>query len=234
MGKLLQFPVIAGVEITTDLEGRFNLNALHRASSEGAEKAPAKWFRNKQTKALISELEKQTGQICTVTSEGRNGGSFAHELLAVSYAGWINPAFQLKVNQVFIDYRTGTIRPAIPQTMPEALRLAAELAEAVEEMKPKAKALDRIATSDGAMCITDAAKDLQIKRKDLILRLSNHKWIYRRGGKSSWIGYQDKVQCGYLEHKVSTIERPDGTEKSVSQVRITPKGLTKLAQEVAA
>jgi phage regulator Rha-like protein len=32
----------------------------------------------------------------------------------------------------------------------------------VGELKPKAEALDRIATSDGGMCITNAAKDLQV------------------------------------------------------------------------
>ncbi|HAX5210387.1 TPA: KilA-N domain-containing protein, partial [Escherichia coli] len=54
-----------------------------------------------QTK-LIAELEKQTTGITVVTKEG-----FAHELLAVEYAGWISPVFRLHVNQTFIDYRTG-------------------------------------------------------------------------------------------------------------------------------
>ncbi|EDW6206135.1 KilA-N domain-containing protein [Salmonella enterica] len=102
-------PVICGVEITTDAEGRFNLNALHKASSLGEEKAPAKFLRNKSTKELLSELEMQTGQICTVSYEGRNGGTFAHELLAIEYAGWISPAFRLQVNQTFLDYRTGKL-----------------------------------------------------------------------------------------------------------------------------
>lgn len=33
-------PVVAGVEITTDAEGRFNLNALHKASGESDHKKP--------------------------------------------------------------------------------------------------------------------------------------------------------------------------------------------------
>ena len=43
---------------------------------------------------------------------GRNGGTFAHELVAVEYAGWISPRFRIKVNQTFIDYRTGQLTPA--------------------------------------------------------------------------------------------------------------------------
>lgn len=101
-----QLPVIAGVEITTDDAGRFNLNALHRASGLGASKAPAQWLRTKQAQDLITEAEKQTVQICIVSTEGRNGGTFAHELLAISYAGWISPVFQLQVNQVFLNHQT--------------------------------------------------------------------------------------------------------------------------------
>ncbi|WP_063657730.1 KilA-N domain-containing protein [Candidatus Arsenophonus triatominarum] len=50
------YPIIAGVEITTDSEGRFNLNALHKASGGDESKEPNKWLRNKQTKELINEL----------------------------------------------------------------------------------------------------------------------------------------------------------------------------------
>ena len=32
MKNVIQLPVIARVEISTNIEGRFNLNALHRAS----------------------------------------------------------------------------------------------------------------------------------------------------------------------------------------------------------
>lgn len=99
----------------------------------------------------------------------------------------------------------------------------------VAEQAPKVKALDRIATADGSLCFTDAAKTLQIRMKDLIAWLSSHKWIYQRPG-TSWIAYQDKIQSGYIEHKTNTVERSDGTEKVVTQARITPKGLAKLAE----
>ena len=34
-------------------------------------------------------------------------------------------------------------------------------------------------------------------------------------------------------HKISTVQREDGTEKVVEQPRITPKGLTKIGNELA-
>ena len=97
-------------------------------------------------------------------------------------------------------------------------------------MAPKVAALDRIATSDGGMCITDAAKDLQMRPKDLFSWLSANKWIYKRAGKGSWIAYQDKLQRGVLHHKVRTIHRTDGSDKTVEDVKVTPKGLAFLAR----
>lgn len=242
-------PMIAGVEITTDEAGRFNLNALHRASECGANKAPAQWLRTKQAQELISEVEKQTMQICIVSNEGRNGGTFAHELLAISYAGWISPAFQLQVNQVFLDYRTGKLQPPtqkeisrkdlalmVIQAEEENERLQAEnqlLEQKIEEVKPVVEAFERIAVADGSMNITEAAKALQIQPKKLFSLLSQEQWIYKRAGGQAWLGYQAKIQQGLVEHKVTTVERTDGSSKTVEQVRITPKGLTKLARQLS-
>ncbi|WP_442890171.1 phage antirepressor KilAC domain-containing protein [Arsenophonus sp. PmNCSU2021_1] len=107
----------------------------------------------------------------------------------------------------------------------------------IAEMKPDVAALERIAKSNGAMCVTDTAKQLQISPKALFDFLSGNKWIYRRLG-SPWIGYQDKIQQGLIEHKLTTITRTDGVDETKTQVRITPKGIAKLAKllsvEVAA
>lgn len=106
-----------------------------------------------------------------------------------------------------------------------------ELEQANATLAPKAEALDRIATADGSLNITEAAKALQMRPKDLFAWLQAHRWIYRRTG-GSWLGYQDKVQTGYLEHKLTTLQRADGSEKVTEQVRVTAKGLTRLAGEV--
>jgi phage antirepressor YoqD-like protein len=97
-------------------------------------------------------------------------------------------------------------------------------------IQPKAAALDRLATADGSICITNTAKDLQMRPKDLFAYLSSHKWIYRRTGGIGWIAYQDKLQQGLLEHKITTVERSDGTEKMTEQVLVTAKGMTRLAE----
>ncbi|NUE95178.1 KilA-N domain-containing protein [Gilliamella sp. ESL0232] len=110
----LSCPVIAGISITTDKEGRYNLNALHKASGGKDAKRPKAWLATKSTQELIEELRQNSAfgqEIITVTKGGINQGTFAHELLAISYAGWISPKFQLTVNQVFLDYKKGELTP---------------------------------------------------------------------------------------------------------------------------
>jgi hypothetical protein len=110
----LSCPVIAGISITTDEQGRYNLNALHKASGGKDAKRPKAWLATKSTQELIEELRQNSAfgqEIITVTKGGINQGTFAHELLAISYAGWISPKFQLTVNQVFLDYKKGELTP---------------------------------------------------------------------------------------------------------------------------
>ena len=105
------------------------------------------------------------------------------------------------------------------------------LKKQVEEQTPKVDALNLISTeSHGSMCITNAAKDLQVQPKRLFSWLQEHQWIYRRAGGSGFTAYQARIQVGYLEHKVSTVERSDGSVKMVEQVLVTAKGLAKLAE----
>ncbi|EKN5164224.1 TPA: phage antirepressor KilAC domain-containing protein [Yersinia enterocolitica] len=237
-------PVIAGVEINTDSEGRFNLNSLHKASGLGTNKAPAQWLRTQSAQNLVQELTDM--HICTSPLNSVKGGlaqgTFAHELLAVEYAGWISPSYRLKVNQTFLDYKTGKLKPAFDPMAalndPEFLRgtlltyseKVIALEHKVEEMTPDVEALERIAKSDGTMCITNAAKHLQVQPKFLFKLMSENHWIYRRTGGRTWLAYQERIQQGVLEHKVTTVSLGDGSEKVVEQVLVTAKGLTKLSK----
>lgn len=125
-------PVIAGVEITTDTQGRFNLNSLHKASGGQDSKRPKTWLDTKQAQELVEELRQNSAlgqEVIKVQKGGTTPGTFAHELLAVSYAGWISPSFQLQVNQTFIDYRTGKIgriKPLVDNGLPEYRKAKAQ------------------------------------------------------------------------------------------------------------
>lgn len=108
-----------------------------------------------------------------------------------------------------------------------------ELQGQIADLTPKADALDRLATADGSFCITDAAKTLQVRPKDLFQFLRSHRWIYTRPGGAGDLAYQSHLTSGVLEHKTTTIHRSDGSEKVTTQVRVTPKGLARLAKELS-
>lgn len=105
------------------------------------------------------------------------------------------------------------------------------LEEKARAMEGDVLALDRIAKSEGSLCITDAAKTLQVAPRALFKFLRAHGWIYTRAGSASDIAYQSKLATALLEHKTTTVARSDGSEKTVTQVRVTPKGLARLAKE---
>jgi hypothetical protein len=74
----------SGKARTAGEHGRFSLNALHKASGEKKKDQPSTWLSYKKTKELIAELNSQnSGSSPTEVKTGRNGGTFAHEILAV-------------------------------------------------------------------------------------------------------------------------------------------------------
>lgn len=144
--------------------------------------------------------------------------------------------FKVELVKEFYRMRSLASTPLVPQTLSEALRLAADLADQKEKMAeqlsiaaPKVAALDRIAEAGGSLGLQEAGKALQQKPNKFIGWLRENGWIYRRAGSSNNLGRAEKVNAGYITHKVTTVEREDGSEKIVEQALITPKGLARLA-----
>jgi len=106
-----------------------------------------------------------------------------------------------------------------------------QLEHQVAEQAPAVAAFDRIANSEGAMCITDAAKNLQLQPHKLRDNLLQMGWMYRRQGKGGYVAYQDKIHSGYLKHKVGSYTDPEtGEKKTNPQVLVTSKGLAQLSK----
>lgn len=130
---------------------------------------------------------------------------------------------------------------AAPEETPEQLayRALTVLHAAYERQKaelaaaaPKVAVHDRIVDANGSLCVTDAAKALQVKRDDLNKWLMQNRWAYRRPGDTRLVGYHQHTVNGDLEHKIFIVLRPDGSEKATQQMRIAPQGIAKLAKLV--
>lgn len=163
-------------------------------------------------------------------------------LLAMGFTGGKALKWKLRYIEAFSAMeaeirRIANSGPTIDLNDPGALRgllltyseKALVLEKRVQELLPSQEALERIAQADGSTCITATAKLLQMRPKDLFAYLEQNGWIYRRPGASTFLGYQSKITTGLLEHKVTVVTRADGSERETCQVRVTPKGLTKLA-----
>ncbi|GFM89372.1 hypothetical protein PSCICO_47710 [Pseudomonas cichorii] len=130
--------------------------------------------------------------------------------------------------------------PRIPENYAEALQLAADQARensrligVIELQAPKVAAIRRLAAAEGAICITDAAKQLGIPPSKLFDWMHANRWIYRRGGSTRWIAMEPRIKAGYLKHKVTAL-KPDtetGVERAAFQPLVTPKGLALLAEK---
>jgi len=199
-------------------------------------------------RTMLEELKKDGSDLSHVQEDKDARGYttcfyLSRELTETLLTGYSATA-RLKVIRRWHELEAQAAKPVDPMQVlndPSAMRgllltyteKVLALQAIVDVAQPKAEALDRISTfSEGSMCITNAAKNLQIQPKKLFAWLQEHQWIYRRAGGSGWIGYQSRIQVGYLEHKTTTVERTDGSAKQVEQVLITAKGLAKLAIDV--
>lgn len=120
------------------------------------------------------------------------------------------------------------LRHLLLENVEKVLALEAE----VKDLTPLAASYEFLTRTDGTMCITDAAKALDMRPKDLFAWLQGQKWIYRRAANGHWVGYQDRIQSGLLDHRVEEVTRADGSTKITEQVRITAKGMAKLGEHM--
>lgn len=121
------------------------------------------------------------------------------------------------------------LRHLLLENVEKVLALEAE----VKELTPLANSYEFLTRTDGTFCITDAAKAFNMRPKDLFAWLQANKWIYRRAGNGHWVGYQQRIQGGFLDHRVEEVTRADGSTTIKEQVRVTSKGMAKLGEYLA-
>ncbi|WP_176219626.1 phage antirepressor KilAC domain-containing protein [Chromobacterium haemolyticum] len=107
------------------------------------------------------------------------------------------------------------------------------LANQVAEQAPKVAAQERLALSEGELCLTDAAKALGVPPGKFTAYLIRIGWAYRCQSNNRPVGYTVKEQQGLVVHRPVTIYHKSGDVESSSQLLITPKGLARLAELIA-
>lgn len=142
-----------------------------------------------------------------------------------------------------------TLRPTVPQTYAEALRAAADAADALSQkeqvialLEPKAASWDSVVSSAGSWSFNDAAKvlhesgQIDIGEKRLVRALVDWGYLYRDVKGRPHV-YQRFVEQGLFVAKARTYkDLKTGIEmaSSAPQVRITGKGLDMIRTRVTA
>ena len=127
----------------------------------------------------------------------------------------------------------------IPQTKAEALRLAADLAEQVEQQqaliehqKPAVEFVGRYVEATGTMTFTEVCKVLGLKRHELRQIEQDNRVMYQLNG--HWMPYQHQIDAGRFTVKTGSADNGH----AFTQARYTAKGVEYLAKlaglEVAA
>ena len=127
--------------------------------------------------------------------------------------------------------------PMLPQSLPEALRLAADLAEQVQAEKERAAALEAQTVADApkvafaeqveaapdALTMGMVAKILGTGRTRLSEKLKQMGWLTRWGEP-----YQAKIEAGFLAVKITKWEHPTDGLRQRSTPLVTGKGMARL------
>lgn len=115
----------------------------------------------------------------------------------------------------------------IPQTLPEALRLAANLAEEKQQLEnqlsiaaPKVEFVDRYVKATGSMVFRQVCKLLSAKEPEFRLFLMDNRIMYRLSG--GLIPHQQHIDAGRFEVKTGTNQT---NSHAFTQARFTPKGV---------
>lgn len=238
------FPAVVEGRIGETAVATVNARELHAFLEVG--KDFSTWIKDRIDQYGFSE----NVDYVTFDAAPQNGGA-GNRGLRREYAITIDMAKELsmvernaqgkRARQYFIECERRAKDPASALNDPAKLRYlllenvekVLSLEAEVLELAPLAASYEHLTRSDGTLCVTDAAKALNMRPKDLFAWLQSNRWIYRRAGNAHWIGYQHKIQSGLLDHRVEEVTRADGTSKITEQVRITAKGMAKLGQVLA-
>lgn len=148
------------------------------------------------------------------------------ECLVTGYSA----SLRMKVIRRLRELEQQATHPQLPQTMAEALRLAADQAERIEQQEralmeaaPKVEFAKRVEVAPDAITVGQAAKTIGTGRTRLFAFLRRHGWVNRKNEP-----YQAKIESGLLDVKVGQWEHPEqGLQETITTL-VTGKGLIKL------
>ncbi|MGC8101908.1 KilA-N domain-containing protein [Metapseudomonas otitidis] len=199
--------------------------------------------RSPETVAYLDALAISVKSTDLIESQrGRNGGTWAHPKLAVFFARWLDVRFAVFCDMVIDDIlnkkaELTITQPAesmamkVPQSFPEALRLAAELAEKNErlalenkEMAPKAVVFDNCVALRQESLATFVRTLEGVNTMAIKGDLADLGYLYRTVGAGKYRVYAKYRNVLFTEKLIAHPTRP------VYEILPTPEGKKLIVQ----
>ncbi|EES7644038.1 phage antirepressor KilAC domain-containing protein [Escherichia coli] len=180
---------------------------------------------NKFIEKVVDELE---GETYTKSVGRKNGANIDIITMTFKQALRVAARESKAVRRSLIDkleelQQANSPTPSIPQTLPEALRLAAELAEQKMQLEqqlvaaaPKVDFADRVSAANGIL-IGNFAKVVGLKQNALFSWLRQNGILIASGGRKN-VPFQQYINAGYFTVKEVVLDDEDGY-----QIRLTPQ-----------
>ncbi|EOW6676307.1 phage antirepressor KilAC domain-containing protein [Cronobacter dublinensis] len=148
----------------------------------------------------------------------------------------LSPEFTARLVDRWQELEAQLSQPVrIPQSLPEALRLAADLAEQKAELEnklaiaaPKVEFVDNYVEATGAMGFREVAKLLKVKETDFRLFLIEQGIMYRLAGKLT--PYAQHLDAGRFTMKTGENQN---NGHAFTQAKFTPRGIQWIASLLA-
>ena len=117
----------------------------------------------------------------------------------------------------------------IPKTLPEALRKAAELAEQLEQQKPKVLFAESVETSKNSILINELSKILkqngyEIGQNRLFVKLRKKGYLIKQKGQNWNLPTQKSMDMGLFEVKKTVVNKANGDIITKPTTKVTGKG----------
>lgn len=143
----------------------------------------------------------------------------------------LSPEFTARLVDRWQELESGA-QHKLPQTMAEALRLAADQAEKIEQQqkeieaaRPSVEFVGRyVESTSGSATFRQVAKVLGANERELRQFLSERRIMYKMAG--GWMPYQNHIDAGRFEVKTGTSDHGH----AFSQSKFTAKGVTWIAE----
>lgn len=156
--------IVSGTTITTDEQGLFCINDLHKASGGDAKNKPSNWMASGSTPRLI-ELMVLTAEIPAVkTKEGRYGGTYVCKELVYSYAMWVSAEFALHVIRTFDTVASGG-------SIDRDVKRYMQLGDAIESAKAERDRIESNLESAGLVPFRKRSPDVASALESAVARL---------------------------------------------------------------